>query len=174
MPDTLREIIAAEKLIASPAEWTKKGHRLGLKLPLEIDGLIEEGLFLRATAIENMPDREMVFQLEYHGVRIAGDTGPLQRLEWNTLRPHNNKGKGPPELRFMDQFPTHVHLFEDNWNEVSGALKGDNLPIARPVSQPIQSLTECLDFVGNLFRINNIGVIKTPEWVLTFDLGLGK
>jgi hypothetical protein len=171
MPDTLHELVTADKLIASPTDWTKKGRRLELKLSLEIEGVIEEGFFFRATAIEDMPEREMMFQLEYHGVRISGETGPLCRLEWNTLRPHSNKGKGPVELRFIDQFPTHVHHFEDNWNEAAGALKGDNLPIARPVIQPIQDLTECLDFVGNLFRINNIGVVKAPEWVLALDLG---
>jgi hypothetical protein len=174
MPDTLHDLVLAHKMIASPAEWTKKGRRLELKLPLEIEGVIEEGFFFRATAIESMPDRELMFQLEYHGVRIGGGTGPLTRLEWNTLRPHNNKGKGPAELRFIDQQPTHVHHFEDNWNDANGALKGDNLPVARPVPQPIQSFTECLEFVGNLFRINNIEVVKTPEWVLALDLGMKK
>lgn len=172
MARTLLELIVADKLIASPTEWTVTGRRLGLRLPLEIDGFVEEGFFLRACATASLPDRDVLFQLEYHGVAIPGGTGPLARLEWNTLRPHNNKGKGPEELRFIDQIPTHFHSFEDNWSESEGAMKGDNLPIARPVFQTIQSFTDCVFFVGNLFRINNMQVVKTPDWVYEFDLGM--
>lgn len=172
MPATLRELVEAEKVVASPAEWAKKGKgKLDLKLALEIDGLIEEGLFLGATALEHLPDQEVVLQLEYHGVRIPGGAGPLARLEWNPLRPHNNKGRGPAELQWIDQVGTHVHGFYDNWNEAGGALLKHNLPVARPLSQPIQAFSAAVDFAGNLFRINNIGVIKTPEWVLELDLG---
>lgn len=171
MAETLKELVEAEKLIATVSDWAKRGNRLELKLPLEIDGLIEEGLFLRATALEHLPDQEVMFQIEYHGLSIPGGTGPLSRIEWNSIRPHNNKGKGPQELRFIEQRPSHVHLFEDNWSDGNGALLRDNLPIARPISEPIQEFTELLYFVGNLFRINNINLVKTPEWVLSLPLG---
>ncbi len=171
MADTLHELVTAEKLIAAPTDWTKKGRRLELRLPLEIEGVVEEGLFLRGSALEHFPDQEVMFQLEYHGVRVPGGTGPLVRFEWNSLRPHNNKGKGPIELRFTEQRPSHVHYFEDNWNEYSGALLKDNLPIARPINEPIQGFAECLFFAGNLFGISNITVVKTPEWVYALDLG---
>lgn len=170
MVDTLHELVSADKLIAAPADWTTKGRRLELKLPLEIDGVVEEGFFLRGCALERLPDQEVMFQLEYHGVRVPGGTGPLTRFEWNSLRPHNNKGRGPSELRFVEQHPSHVHLFEDNWNDLTGAIMRDNLPIARPILQPIQGFAECLIFAGNLFRISNIGVVKTPEWVYSLDL----
>lgn len=171
MADTLHDLVAAEKLIAAPADWTKKGRRLELKLPLEIQGVIEEGLFFRGCALEHLPDREVMFQLEYHGVRIPGGTGPLMRMEWNSLRPHNNKGRGPLEFRFLDQHPSHVHSFEDNWNEYLGALMKDNLPIARPISEAIQEFADCVKFAGNLFRIINIDVVKSPEWAYALPLG---
>jgi hypothetical protein len=171
MAGTLRELVEAEKLIAAPTDWTKRGKRLELKLPLEIDGLIEEGLFLRASALEPLPDQEVMLQLEYHGISIPGGTGPLARIEWNSLRPHNNKGKGPAELRFVDQRPSHVHHFHDNWSDETGALLRDNLPVARPIVEPIQEFTDLLDFAGNLFRIKNIRLVKVPEWVLALDLG---
>jgi hypothetical protein len=113
-----------------------------------------------------------VFQLEYHGISIPGGNGPLARFEWNSLRPHNNKGRGPHDLRFVDQAPSHVHHFEDNWSDATGAMLKDNLPIARPVLQPIQDFDACLAVVGNLFRINNIAIVKSPEWVYSLDLGL--
>ena len=170
MAETLRELVEAEKSIATSVDWTKRGRRLELKVPLEIDGLIEEGFFLRASALEHLPDQEVMLQLEYHGIRIPGGTGPLIRMEWNSLRPHNNKGRGTAELRFIEQSPSHIHHFEDNWDEHTGALLRDNLPIARPVSEPIQGFNDLLDFSGILFKISNIRLIKVPEWVLTFDL----
>jgi len=170
MPDTLHDLVTAEKAIVSPVDWGKKERRLELKLALAIDGLTEEGLFFRACVLEHLPDAEVMFQLEYHGLRIPGGTGPLCRVEWNPLRPHNNRGRGPKEWRFAEQAGSHYHSFEDNWNAGAGALLRDNLPVAVPVAQDIQGLTGCLDFVGNLFRINNIDVVKTPEWVLTLDL----
>lgn len=172
MAETLLELVEAEKLIAAPAEWSRAGRSFELKLPLEIDGVVEEQFFFRATAIATLPDEQVVFQLEYHGMRVPGGTGPLCRLEWNPKlgKAHNNKGRGPDQYRFIDTFGTHFHPFELNWCEQNGALLKDNLPIAIPVSEHIQGFRECVAFVGNLFRINNIHVVKTPEWVL--DLGL--
>lgn len=171
MPSTLHDLVNCEKLIANPTDWARRGRRLEIVVPLEINEVIEEGLLFRATALERMPDREIVFQLEYHGVKIPGGTGPLMRFEWNTIRPHNNKGKGPSEFQFMDMSPSHVHLFSDNWCEQNGAMLRDNLPVARPISEPIQGFAECLVYVGNLFRISNIGLVKPPEWVYQLDLG---
>lgn len=170
MPSTLRDIVSAQKLIAAPAEWGRRGRRLEIVLPLEINEVIEEGLLFRATALERMPDREVVFQIEYHGLRIPGGNGPLARFEWNTLRPHNNRGRGPEEYQFLEMFPSHVHLFEDNWDEIEGAMMRDNLPVARPISESIQGFAEAVAFAGNLFKISNIGLVKTPEWVYELDL----
>lgn len=170
MAETLRELVGAQKLIATAAEWARVGRCLELKLPLELDGLVEEQFFFRATALARLPDQQVTFQLEYHGANIPGGTGPLCRFEWNPKKPHNNKGRGPAELRFIEQFGSHFHAFEDNWSEATGALLRDNLPVARGVSQDIQSFSDCLQFVGNLFRIKNIDVIKTPEWVLDLDV----
>jgi hypothetical protein len=169
MAATLGELVEHDKIIAEPTDWAAVNRCLELKLPLRIGGVIEEQFFFRATAIAHLPDQNVTFQLEYHGVRIPGGTGPLCRLEWNPRKPHNNKGKGPRELRFIDQIGSHFHPFDENWSEQKGALLRDNLPIAVPLSEDIQSFSQCLGVVGNLFRINNIEVVKTPEWVL--DLG---
>lgn len=170
MVESLKGLVEADKLIVAPTEWSKAGRCLELKLPLEIDGIVEEQFFFRATALARLPDQQVVFQLEYHGVRIPGGTGPLCRLEWNPKGTHSNKGRGPTELQFIEQIGTHFHSFEDNWCEKNGALMRDNLPVARPVSQHIQGFSDCLSFIGKLFRINNIEVVKTPEWVLDLDL----
>lgn len=171
MAHTLRELVDAEKSLAVAGDWTKRGRRIEFLAPLEIDGLVEEGFLFRAIALEALPDREVVFQLEYHGISIPGGTGPLTRMEWNTLRPHNNKGRGPVELRFLDQEGSHFHSFEDNWSEAAGAMLRDNLPIARPIIEPIQGFGGCLHLVGNLFQINNIQLVTSPEWAYSLDLG---
>lgn len=170
MAETLRELVEAEKLLASNTEWSPVGRCLELKLPLEIGGLIEEQFFFRATALAHLPDQQVTFQLEYHGVDIPGGTGPLCRLEWNPKKGHMNKGQGPMDLRFIDQPGTHFHSFEDNWCEKNGALLRDNLPVSRPLSQHIQGFRDALTYVGNLFRINNIDIVKTPEWVVDMRL----
>lgn len=170
MPDTLKELVEADKLIAAPNDWERTGRLFELKLPLAIDGLVEEQFFFRATALAHLPDQQVTFQLEYHGVHIPGGTGPLCRLEWNPKAGHNNKGRGPVELQFLEKDGTHFHAFDDNWCEENGALLPDNLPVARPIIQDIQGFTGCLRLVGILFRINNIDVVKVPEWML--DLGL--
>lgn len=170
MATTLRELVKAEKLIASPAGWDRTGRCFGLKLPLEIAGEVVEQFFFRATALAHLPDQQVVFQLEYHGVDIPGGNGPLCRFEWKPKGFHDNKGRGPEELWFTKQWGDHFHSFDDNWSEKNGALMRDNLPIARPVPEPIQGFTECVQYVGNLFRIKNIDVVKTPEWMLELDL----
>jgi hypothetical protein len=170
MAESLKELVEAEKKFAEVTEWSRSGQRLELKLPLEIDGIVEEQFFFRACALAHLPDEQVTYQLEYHGISIPGGTGPLCRLEWKPKGTHNNKGQGPAELRFIDQTGTHFHSFEDNWCEKNGALLRDNLPVARPITQDIQDFTESLLLAGNLFRIKNIGLVKTPEWML--DLGL--
>lgn len=170
MLETLRDLVIAEKEIAENKEWTPAGRCLEVKLPLFAGGLAPEGFFFRATAIATLPDQQVTFQLEYHGVDIPGGTGPLCRLEWRPKGKHDNKGQGPTELRFIEQTGTHFHSFEDNWSQKNGALLRDNLPIARPINQDIQGFRECLEVVGNLFRINNITIVKTPEWVLDMTL----
>lgn len=170
MIETLHDLVLAEKQIAENKEWTPSGRTLEIKLPLFAGGFAPEGFFFRATAIASLPDEQVTFQLEYHGVDIPGGTGPLCRFEWRPKGIHNNKGLGPAELRFLEQVGTHFHPFEDNWSSQTGALLRDNLPVARPVTQDIQGFRDCLEVVGNLFRINNMLVVKTPEWVLERSL----
>ena len=166
MLETLRDLVVAEKQIVENKEWSPAGRSLEIKLPLFAGEFAPEGFFFRATAIAALPDEQVTFQLEYHGVEIPGGTGPLCRLEWRPKSTHNNKGKGPADLRFIEQVGTHFHSFEENWSDKNGALLRGNLPVARPIAQDIQDFRDCLALVGNLFGINNILVVKTPEWVL--------
>ena len=46
-----------------------------LKLALEIDAVVIEGLFLRCCAMETLPDQEVVFQLEYQAAPFLAARG---------------------------------------------------------------------------------------------------
>ena len=167
MPPSLRSLVESDKAIRSPADWSLRAKgKLDLKLALSIDGLTIEGLWLKCCAIEHLPEQEVVFMLLYDGVGVPGVHGNacLSRVEWNPVRGHDNKGRGPRELRHVQQSGTHVHYFKDNWNDKDECLMRGNLPVARPVIESIQGFSACLDFVGKLFRINNIIEIKAPEW----------
>ena len=170
MAHTLGDLVQADKRLAEVTEWSLVGRRLELKLPLEIEGLIYEQFFFRASALEHLPDQLVTYQLEYHGVDIAGGTGPLCRLEWRPKGVHNNRGRGPDELKFTDQRGSHFHSFSDNWDPEAGALLKDNLPIARPLEPEPETFEESLLLAGALFRVSNIGLIKPPEW--SWELGL--
>ncbi|TCP35873.1 hypothetical protein EV292_102462 [Sphingomonas sp. BK235] len=87
------------------------------------------------------------------------------------MRPHNNKGKGPEDLRYKEQMLSHMHSFEDNWDDIAGALTPDNLPIARPIIATLSQFIDFRDYVGLKFGIMNIDLVKTPEWEYVLDLG---
>jgi|GEM_PF-5505196 len=69
MTETLRDLVESEKTIFEPSAWSLTGKCYELKLPLAIDGIVEEQFFFRATALATLPDQQVVFQLEDHGVR---------------------------------------------------------------------------------------------------------
>lgn len=161
----------APKNIEAVPDWSARGKKLTCNYPLSIEGVVEEGLFLRGCALEHRPYQEVVLQIEYHGVIAPGGGGPISRIEWNTLRPHNNKGRGPAEYRYIDQHPSHIHSFDDNWSDANGALLTGNLPVARPITESIQGFTDLLDFAGKVFKINNMRRVIEPPWVATLDFG---
>lgn len=76
MAETLRELVKAHKLIAAPTGWGQAGRCLELKLPLEIDRLIEEQFFFRATALAHLPHQQVVFQLDT--TASASPAGPAR------------------------------------------------------------------------------------------------
>ena len=96
-PD-LPALISADKVLVAAPAWAEIGPGvLVLTAPLEIEGVTIEGLTLRGTARKPMPDRQVVFQLEYRAAGISG--GPICRIEWRPLSGHNNRGIGPKEFR---------------------------------------------------------------------------
>jgi hypothetical protein len=81
-------------------QWKDRGNGwLVLISPLDIDGVTIEGLNFRAAAKTDRPDESVTFQLEYLPRRKGVKGGPMARIEWLPIRPHNNKFVGPLHLR---------------------------------------------------------------------------
>jgi hypothetical protein len=163
----LPELYEAAKAIVSPTDWierdgTRHSHMLTMIAHLEVDGVSIPGLRLRGTAIRNLPDRAVCFQLEYHRPRQHG--AALDRIEWRPIKGHNNKGMGPAEHRFILMAGTHQHQFELNWNEAQKQLRRGNLPIAIPLSIEPDTYQRLLEVVGEHFNISGLERVQQPPW----------
>ncbi|MDP3410928.1 hypothetical protein [Bosea sp. (in: a-proteobacteria)] len=138
-------------------------------VPLEIDGITESGLILTGGTYAHHPDEHVTFEMavnDYAGTRRIR----LCRLDWRSLQDgHSNLRKKCSGQWAGKRVPaTHLHTFEANWIEGEQRMKKGKLPCAEPISQPLQTFDELRSFVGSYFRINNISVVPTPNWV--YDL----
>src|SRR5258708_30487364 len=112
LPTYLRAI----KTLARAVEWVEaENGKLWLAVPLDIDGATIEGLQLRGRAIKDLPNEEVTLLLECSDP-IRRDRA-MDRIDWRPLHTHNNRGKGPQELRHMmiKAGISHRHSFDLNW-----------------------------------------------------------
>lgn len=159
----LPEIMAAEKLFASRPVWKHRDRGwLFATAPLKIEGVVMEGLKFRATALACRPDESLTFQIEYLPTIRGAKGGPLARIEWLPITPHNNKGVGPAELRFLDQTGSHNHSFDLNWEHSPSQVKKGALPISVPIF-PEPSFAEIVVLVAKEFRIGPVDWITAPQ-----------
>jgi hypothetical protein len=159
----LDQVYAVDKSLSKEGQWIEgDSQRLNLTLALEIDGIVIEGLVIRGRTLKDRPDEEVMFQLEYPQP-LRRERG-LERIDWRPLHTHNNQGRGPMELRFLQQTSSHRHAFDLNWVSAEGRMLAGNLPLAHPLSDEPATFGELLEFVKKSFRINNIGLIPPPPW----------
>ncbi len=150
---------------ADGIRWIEDGgSKLRLLVALEDQwGVTIEGLVLRGRAVKDLPDREVMLQLEFPHERERNDNA-IERIDWKPLQPHNNKHRGPLEWRYQIQRGTHLHEFDLNWLEGEQRMRKSNLPIARPIIQPIQSVTSLLEFCEKQFNITGLTALPLPPW----------
>jgi hypothetical protein len=163
MSSNLPALVASNKLLASAPSWIERGPDcLDFTVPLEADDAVIEGLSLRGRTHKSLIDRDVAFQLEFHGSQIIG--GPICRIEWRPLSGHSNKGLGPKEYRHILQTGSHHHRFDLNWgHSQEGVLRGE-IPIAVPILDDPENFRALLALVGKEFRINKIQQITVPPW----------
>ncbi|MDR3413896.1 MAG: hypothetical protein P4L87_23530 [Formivibrio sp.] len=162
MAPDLPALIAQEKNLGFPVKWAKDGDCLVFLAPLEIDGITIQGLQLRGKTKAFYANRNITIQLQYQG--ILGKAEPIARICWKPFHTHNNKGKGPHGLRFVEQKGSHHHSFGDNWNTTTNQMFKPNLPIAVPLSPEPQGFFELLALVRKEFRIMDADAIEIPQW----------
>jgi hypothetical protein len=87
------------------------------------------------------------------------------RVDWRSLtgghrnpRRHGVVGSG----LVLDN--THFHPFDQNYAAGAHRMRRGNLRMATAIMEPLQTFTEVRNCIGNLFRINNINVVKEPPW----------
>ena len=163
----LTEIMQADKQFALRPVWKPRDRDwLFATAPLKIDSVVIEGLKFRATALSCRPDESMTFQLEYFPPIRGIKGGAVARIEWRPIRPHNNKGVGPEELKFLSQNGTHHHPFDLNWEHSPDQVKKGSLPISVPID-PEPSFPEIVELVGKEFKIGPVDWITPPPlWQL--------
>jgi len=84
MPSDLQQIFEAKKTLATNPQWVElDSQAIEVVCPLEIDGVVVEGLLFRATARKGLPDELVTAQVEYHPSAEPG--GPLARIEWRPI-----------------------------------------------------------------------------------------
>lgn len=157
------KLVKSDKTLLFRPEWrVEDENRFGFVTPLDVQGVTVEGLQLRANALREIPERNVVFQLELHqsGHRAIA----LSRICWNPLTAHNNKKKGPKEFRNKLIFGSHSHEFDLNFLADQGTMRSGNLKVALPLSNEPADYHEILESVGKTFRINNIELVGRPPW----------
>lgn len=163
MSKTRSDIFTAAKNLPLVPGWeADESGKLSFCAPLDLEWVTYEGLFLRASAMQVLPERDVTFQLEH---RPAGERdGQLARMDWRPVHEHNNKGRGPPEYRFKVQLDTHYHRFDLNYSAASDSMLQSNLPIATPVEQIINDYNSLLDYMADAFNIRNLRELPPPPW----------
>jgi hypothetical protein len=158
----LRAFVLADKLVPVSRGWEQdERDYLSWVSPLDVDGVTTAGLRVRIRAHELRPNEAVCVQLEYFSP--GGKSEGLARVEWKPLRPHNNKGKGPPEFQFKPFRKTHAHRFDMNWNDNAGRLFTGNLPVAIPI-QDVDSFEKFLDICAIELKILNLSIVPMPPW----------
>ena len=132
--------------------------------PIEIDGITETGLVLHGGCYYDRPDCNVTFEL-----RIAKTLGrrcvPIERFDWRSLEGgHSNPRRNGHPLSGMILPPTHLHAFEHNYSEADHKMRAGNLRMAQEVDPIPENFESVKDIVGKRLRINNIELVKSPDW----------
>lgn len=158
----LPTLFASGKALFADLNWVIGPETDSFEAPLEIDGLAREGARLRGTVYKVAARRAVMLQVEFNAA--AHKIGALDRIDWNPIHTHNNKGKGPPHLQFMKQHGSHHHLFELNYLTTEQRMRAGNLPIAVPMEPNVSTEEELLRFAEVHFRIKGLGKQYLPQW----------
>jgi hypothetical protein len=166
--EEIDRLYAGSKTFAVPPSWHFEGesrNRLEMRVPLSIDYVTEEGLFLYGSCYPHVKDGGVTFVLLYHPAQ--GLAGPIVRFCWNPLHDHKNFGGHKGEWAWKPIVTTHLHGFELNRKYGWDGMVRKNLPIALPVDEELSDFRDMLEYVGKIFKIADIQRVPVPEWQQT-------
>jgi hypothetical protein len=159
----LRDLLAAPKSLGSEPEWRTDGDKLTLAAPIEIDGVTEEGLQLRGSALLRHEMREVTLGLVY---LPGGETGGMfERIDAWPLHEHANKGHGPSALRFRTFLvgETHHHGLENNRHLPIEQLLND-LPVAERIDPQPNSWRALMRHASKAWNFEPDLMLTSPPW----------
>lgn len=157
--------VAAEKSFAAEPWWyfdSAAEDRYVLSVPLAIEHIVEQGLFLEGNCMRDLPEQQVTFVLNFNPA--AGLAGPLSRIDWKPIGEHRNNGLIKGEYRFKPIIGTHIHPFNENHLLSLRRMWRENLPRAYPISDSLHGFRELLDYMGEVWRILEVQRIPVPEW----------
>lgn len=168
---TIKDIVLADKAIGFFPGWSKpeaETDYIWFDAPIEIEGVAETGLVLHGGCFAHRPDCHVSLEL-----RISKTPGrkcqPIERLDWRSLEGGHSNPRRPKSQWAGRRMPeTHLHDFWLNWSDAEQRMRRGGLSIAREVEEELQSFVEVRDFFGKHLKINNIEVVKEPDWVYDF------
>jgi hypothetical protein len=159
----VRALVKAKKGLSGPLRWVPHDDQLRLVSTLDIEGITQEGFWLRGQCVRAIPDRRVMFQLEAALLRGRSRV-PLMRVDWRPEHDHTNKNIGPETYRLMTLEGSHYHPFDTNWTLGTKRMLSDNLPLAEPLERDPSDFGSLLSRVGQLFKIQGMKEIPAPEW----------
>lgn len=168
MKNYFEQFILSEKVIVSRVSWSLP-ETTTLKMrwvsALEIDGVTQEGLFLRGICYEDRPDEAVTLQIEV-GQPESRTRIPLCRLDWRpTAEVHRNNKILSSKYKLPRTISSsHFHPFHMNWDDETNKMRESNLPVAYKVSEEINTFSDLLDFFGKECRVKGVRNILEPNW----------
>jgi hypothetical protein len=163
MEPNLQRFAEADKTLGITPTWlldTQNQKRLRLSVPLAIDGVIEEGLYLDCHCPADDGDNDVTINMTYKPAQ--GLSGPLLRFDWNPIHVHGNKGIIGGKWRYKPITGTHIHPFSENFAKGVKFMFDNNLPIAFPCDETLPNFREMLRYVGDVMKISDIQRVPLP------------
>ena len=172
---TLKDVFQAEKEIGIFPGWSEpetETDYIWFDAPIEIGGVTETGLVLHGGCLAHRPNVNLTLEL-----RMARTPGrqcvPIERLDWRSIQGgHSNPRKPKSEWAGKRVSETHLHDFWLNWSPEEERIRGGRLDVAREIEDELKKFEDVRAYVGKRLRINNIEIVKEPDWV--YDLFSGE
>ncbi len=159
-------VFEVEKSVAIPQRWSATGDGcLQIVLSLETgEGMPREGLAFRGKARADLPNANVLLQLEYP--QDGRTDRAIDRIEWRPIQGyHKNVPKGPcGHLHKTFVYGSHRHLFSCNWLTDQRRLLTNNLPIAEALSPDPATFSDLLALTSKCFRINGLAEYVPNPW----------